>query len=126
MDYADSGQFSGATYQTTAFDGFTASETEYDYTFVDWHYHENPYFTLGLQVNCCEINKRETLECSTDTLAFHNCHEPHCNVKPEGLTRQFQLELSHDWCQKFEVRIENLPTSKKILNPNIKLLFYNI
>jgi AraC family transcriptional regulator len=126
MNQFNSGKFSGETYQTILFDGFAVSETEYDYKFVDWHYHENPFFTLGILGNCREINKREILECSPDTLVFHNCQEAHCNTKSDGISRQFQLELSPDWCRKFEVRLDKLPNSSKILNPNIKLLFYNI
>lgn len=126
MDYFSSGQFWGETYQKNIFDGITATETEYHYKFIDWHYHENPYFTLGISGNCREINKRETVECSPDSLVFHNCYEPHSNAKLDNITRQFQIELSHDWCQRFEVNLEKIPNSLKILNPNIKLLFYNI
>lgn len=126
MEYLEAGQFRGETYQTTTFEGITATETEYDYDFIDWHYHENPYFSLNTLGTCSEINKRETIECSTDTLVFHNCHEPHCNVKSGGISRQFQLELDHNWCKKYEVDIDRLPNSAIIADPNIKLLFYNI
>lgn len=125
MSHSKTGQFQGDTFQTTLFDGLTATETEYDYKFIDWHYHENPYFALVTSGNCRETNKRGTIDCSVDTLLFHNRQEPHCNTKLDGISRHFQLELTHDWCRKFEIDSDKMPTSK-ILNPKIKLLFYNI
>lgn len=126
MNCLGAGKFKGETYQTKAFDGIIATETEYDYKFIDWHYHENPYFSLTTFGTCLDGNKRETFECSTDSLLFHNCGEPHFNKKTDSLTRGFQIELSGDWYQKFEVDLNDLPKSSIILNPNIKLLFYNI
>lgn len=126
MNHLVSGQFTGKTYQTTLFDGIIATETEYDYQFIDWHYHENPYFSLTTFGACRDINKRETLECGTDSLLFHNCQELHYNSKTDSLTRGFQIELSQDWCKKFEVDLESLPKSAIVLNPEAKLFFYNI
>ena len=126
MSYSNAGQFRGDTFQTTLFDGITATETEYDYEFIDWHYHENAYFSLVTSGNCREINKRGTFDCSADSLLFHNYQEPHCNTKSGGLSRHFQLELTHDWCRRFEIDLDKLPGGSNILNPKIKLLFYNI
>ena len=118
-------KFLGNTYQTIEFAGVTATETEYDYKFIDRHYHENHYFSLTTFGNCCESNKHGTLESSPDTLIFHNCEEPHSNTKTD-LTRGFQVEISHDWCRKFEMRFDELPKSSIVLNPSVKLHFYNI
>lgn len=126
MNYSHTGRFRGETLQTTRFDGITASETQYDYTFIDWHYHDRPYFSLATSGNSREINKRQVLDSSPDSLLFHNHQEPHSNTKAAGISRDFQLELSHDWCHRSEVDADNLPRSSNILNPNIKLLFYNI
>lgn len=126
MESLGLGEFRGETYQTVVFDGITATETEYDYKFIDWHYHENPYFSLTTLGACRDINKHETFECGTDSLLFHNCREPHYNSKTDTLTRGFQVELTRDWCRKFAVDLEKLPKSAIVENPNIKLLFYNI
>ncbi len=126
MNYLQAGQFKGETYQTIVFDGVTATETEYDYDFIDWHYHENPYFSLTTLGTCRDSNKHETLECKTDSLLFHNCQEPHYNSKTDGISRGFQVELASEWCRKFEVDLERLPKSAIVQNPNIKLSFYNI
>lgn len=126
MKNLSSAQFKGETYQTTLFDGIIATETEYDYQHIDWHYHENPYFSLTTFGACRDINKRETLECGTDSLLFHNSQEPHHNSKTDSLTRGFQIELTQDWCKRFEVDLDTLPRSIIVQNPNIKLGFYNI
>jgi AraC family transcriptional regulator len=126
MNYSRAGQFFGHHNQTTSFDGIIATETEYDYQFVDWHYHENSYFCLINKGNCRHINKRETYECSTNSLMFHNSQEAHCNTKSGGISQVFQLELSHDWCKKFEIDLDKLPASTNISHPDSRLLFYNI
>jgi AraC-like DNA-binding protein len=126
MNYSNKRQFSGDTFQTTLFDGIIATETEYDYRFIDWHYHENPYFSLVISGDCREINKQGIIEYSTDSLLFHNYQEPHCSAKSGGISHHFQLELTHDWCRKFEIDPDKMPGSSKILNPKIKLLFHNI
>lgn len=119
-------QFRGETFHTVAFEGVTATETEYDYQFIDWHYHENPYFSLNIFGTCCEHNKRESFECLPGSLLFHNCQEPHYNTKKDKLTRGFQVEISQDWCKKFEIDLDKLPKSGIVVNPNLKLSFYNI
>lgn len=119
-------QFQGSTLQTTAFAGVIASETQYDYEYIDWHYHDNPYFSLITSGNCREINKRGTIDCSTDTVLFHNYHDVHCNRRWGGISRHFQIELTQDWCRSLSLDPEQMPASTKIENPNIKLLFYNI
>jgi AraC-like DNA-binding protein len=126
MNYSGAGHFRGDTYQTIAFDGVTATETEYDYKFIDWHYHENPYFSLTIYGTCRDANKRETFDCGTDSLLFHNCQEPHYNTKTGGLSRGFQLELSQAWRAKYEVNLNALPKSAIVRHPHAKLLFYNI
>lgn len=126
MSASNTREFNGDTFQTTLLDGIIATETRYDYRFIDWHYHENTYFSLVVSGNCREINQRGGFDCSTDSLLFHNYQEPHCSAKSGGISHHFQLELTHDWCRKFEMDQDRMPGSAKLLNPKIKLLFYNI
>ncbi len=126
MEYSNVAQFKGETFQKRVFDGVVATETEYNYKFIDWHYHEHPYFTLVTSGDCREINKRGTIDCSTDSLLFHNHEEPHSSVKAGGISRHFQVELTLDWCRRFEIDPDRMPGSSKLLNPKIKLCFYNI
>lgn len=126
MNHSNASLFRGETFQTTLFEGIVATETEYDYDYIDWHYHPNPYFSLVTSGNCREINKRGTFDCSPDSLLFHNYQEPHANRKWSGISRHFQIELSFDWCRKLDVDPDRMPASSNIHNPKLKLLFYNI
>jgi hypothetical protein len=96
MNYLGIGQFRHETHQTVVFEGITATETDYDYKFFEWHYQENPYFSLNLRGTCREHNRRETFDCSPDSLLFHNCQEHHYGNKTDAVTRSFQVEISLD------------------------------
>lgn len=126
MDLFKSGQFSGDTNNSVSLDGLVATDLRYNYRFVDWHYHENPYFSFVTSGQCRDINKKVTFDCAADSLLFHNCREPHSNTKDGGVSTAFQLEMQASWRRKFEIDIEHLPRSSKIEDPTIKLLFYNI
>ena len=45
MKHLQTGQFHGQTNRTIALEGITLTDTEYTLDKVDWHYHENAYFT---------------------------------------------------------------------------------
>lgn len=55
------GQFFGQTNDTTYLNGVTLTDTEYTHEKVDWHYHENAYFTLILEGRVIEGNKKEPM-----------------------------------------------------------------
>ncbi|MBX7170677.1 MAG: AraC family transcriptional regulator [Pyrinomonadaceae bacterium] len=126
MKYLKTGQFFGETNKTFLLNGITLTDTEYTVEKVDWHYHENPYFTFIVDGNVIEGNKKETHNCSAGTLLFHNWQEAHYNVKPQGYTRGFQLETKADWFADFDLKLNDFPNYTNIKNPQIKLLFYNI
>src|SRR5689334_4859788 len=100
MNYLRTGQFFGQTDKTIRYDGLTLTNTQYTVEYVDWHYHENPYFTFIVDGGIIEGSKKERHNCSRGTLLFHNWQEPHYNIKPEGYTRGFQLETKIDWFEK--------------------------
>lgn len=102
------------------------TETVCDYEKISWHTHQDAYFSFATGGGFNEINRRETYVCPVGSLIFHNAEQPHYNVKPAGLSRCFQLELSADWFAKFEVDLNTLPANQKIEHPSVKLLFYNI
>ncbi|HQU85057.1 MAG TPA: helix-turn-helix transcriptional regulator [Pyrinomonadaceae bacterium] len=126
MKYLQTGQFFGETDQTFLLDGITLTDTEYTIEKVDWHYHENPYFTFIVRGNLIEGNKQNTHHCSTGTLLFHNWQEAHFNLKPEGYTRGFQLEMKADWFAEFDLDLNFFPSYSNVANPSIKLFFHNI
>jgi AraC family transcriptional regulator len=126
MQQLQTGQFFGQTNQTIHLDGITLTDTEYTLDKVDWHYHENAYFTFILQGNVIEGNKKEIYNCSAGSLLFHNWQDPHYNIKPKGYTRGFHIELKDAWFKHLDFDIKQLQGSIKITNADIKFLMYKI
>lgn len=126
MEYLRTGNFFGETNQTIHLDGLTLTDTVYTHREVDWHFHENAYFTFILQGRLLERNKKETYDCSGGSLLFHSWQEPHYNVKPDGYTRGFHIELTNRWFEKFSPGYECLEGSFNVEHPAVKLLLYKI
>lgn len=126
MKLLQTGEFHGQTNTTVALKGITLTDTEYTQSRVDWHYHENAYFTFILQGNVLEGNKKETYHCSPGSLLFHHWQDPHYNVKPDGFTRGFHVELEASWFNHFYFDSASVQGSINIANIDIKLLFYRI
>jgi AraC family transcriptional regulator len=126
MKHLQTGEFHGRTNKTIDLNGIILTDTEYTHKRVDWHYHENAYFTFILEGNVIEGNRKEIYNCSAGSLLFHNWQEAHYNIKPEGFTRGFHIELKNDWVKKFSYDISPLQGSINISNPDTKFLFYKI
>ena len=58
MNTLQTGQFYGVTNETTTHGGLTLTDTEYTHEHVDWHYHQNAYFTFILDGRVIEANKK--------------------------------------------------------------------
>lgn len=126
MKQLHTGQFHGQTNQTTHLDGITLTDTIYTHSSVDWHYHENAYFTFILQGKVIEGNKKEVYTCSEGSLLFHNWEDPHYNIKPEGFTRGFHIELGQKWMTKYALDLSSTTGSLSISNPDLKIILFNI
>lgn len=126
MNQLETGQFFGQTNKTIHLNGITLTDTEYTHEKVDWHYHQNAYFTFILQGNVFEGNKKETYTCTPGSLLFHNWQEPHYNIKPKGFTRGFHIEIKHSWFNQLNLAAATTEGSLHILDPGIKLLIHKI
>jgi len=126
MNSLKTGQFYGQTNEITHLKGLTLTDTEYTQSNVDWHYHENAYFTFILEGSVIEGNKKETYHCTAGNLLFHNCQEAHNNIKPKGFTRGFHIELEQSWFNAFQIDHDSIQGSINILNPNMRIQMYNI
>lgn len=120
------GQFFGQTNQTDYLSGITLTDTVYTQPKVDWHYHENAYFTFILEGKVVEGNKKEVYNCDAGSLLYHNWQDPHYNIKPDVFTRGFHMELENAWFDQFSFDVSKVEGSIKISNPNIKLILYKI
>ncbi len=123
MQALKSGMFFGSTNKVTRLNGVTLSATEYTLPRVDWHYHENAYFTFLVTGKMIEGNKREAYHCSPGTLLFHNWQEPHYNIKPEGYTFGFHVEIQKQWFERFSFDIADVQGSLNIIDPQTTALF---
>ncbi|GAB3518723.1 helix-turn-helix domain-containing protein [Emticicia fontis] len=126
MKHLQTGQFHGQTNRTISLDGITLTDTEYTLDKVDWHYHENAYFTFILEGKVIEGNKKEVYNCDAGSLLFHNWQEPHYNIKPPGFTRGFHIELTHQWIKELDFSLDKLTGSLNLSNPELKFLLYKI
>lgn len=115
------GHFFGNTGQVVSIPGITLTDTVYTHEKVDWHYHEQAYFTFLLQGGLVEGNKQEKYECIPGTLLFHNWQESHYNIKPPVFSRGFHLEI--DTGLLLQLDIPALPSgSSEVKSPRVKSL----
>lgn len=126
MNLLQTGNFFGETNKTIQLGGITLTDTEYTHERVDWHYHENAYFTFILQGKLLEGNKLESYHCSPGSLLFHSWQEPHYNIKPPEFTRGFHVEFDKNCFADLSFDIKTLQGSFRIENPDIKFLLYKI
>ncbi|MCB0280144.1 MAG: helix-turn-helix transcriptional regulator [Calditrichaeota bacterium] len=126
MDYIKAGHFFGDTQRKLKFSGFTFTDTDYTHPYVDWHYHENAYFTFLLAGQLIEGNKKERYYCEPGTLLFHNWQDSHYNIKPVVYTRGCHIEFSQSWFNQHELSKSGIEGSFRVLQPLVKLQFYRI
>lgn len=126
MKTLKTGQFYGQTNEIIRLNGVTLTDTAYTHDKVDWHYHENAYFTFILEGRLLEGNKKEIYHCSAGSLLFHNWQEAHYNIKPTGFTRGFHIELEHTWFNSLDINLNSVQGSINIVNPELKILLYKI
>lgn len=126
MNKLKTGEFYGAHYKKSAFDNLIITDTEYTHSKVDWHYHENPYFTYLLQGKLFESNKKESYYLEPGNLLFHNWQDVHYNIKPPEYTRGFHIELNQEWFLNFDIQLKDFEGSTNLKNPMIKNLMNQI
>lgn len=120
MNKLKTGEFYGTHYQKSALENLIITDTEYTHNKVDWHYHENPYFTYLLQGKLFESNKKESYYLESGNLLFHNWQDAHYNIKPPEFTRGFHVELNENWFLNFDIQITDFEGSINLKSPIIK------
>jgi AraC family transcriptional regulator len=126
MKYSRSGQFYGKNNETVSLKGIILDDSDYSHDRVDWHYHENAYFTFLLEGAVLEGNKKGTNECSAGSLLFHNWQDPHYNIGSNQFTRGFHVEIDAGWFSSFHLTDSISEGTINIADPRVKLLMYNI
>jgi AraC family transcriptional regulator len=126
MNKLKKGEYFGNHYQKSVFDDLIITDTEYTHPKVDWHYHQNAYFTFLLQGQLFEANKKESYHLEQGSLLFHNWQDAHYNIKPPVYTRGFHVELNETWFKRFDIPQMNFEGSMKLKNPMAKSLMGRI
>jgi len=122
MVQLSSGNFFGKTDHKLEADGLILTNTMYTHDYVDWHHHENAYFTFVLFGHVIEGSKKGKVNLSSGSLLFHHSQESHYNIKPKGATRGMHLELKENWMNN----VFKTEGSFEVACPKTKLLFYKI
>jgi AraC-like DNA-binding protein len=126
MDKLATGEFYGTHYKKSVFENIIITDTEYTHSKVDWHYHENPYFTYLMQGKLFESNKKESYYLEPGSLLFHNWQDAHYNIKPPDYTRGFHIELNENWFSNFDINTIDIEGSINLRNPLIKNLINKV
>jgi AraC-like DNA-binding protein len=126
MQKLTQGEFYGTHYEKLVLDNCIITDTEYTHERVDWHYHENPYFTYLLEGKLFESNKKESYYLDAGSLLFHNWQDAHYNIKPPQYTRGFHIELNANWFDNYGVDTTNFEGSFAVQNPVVKSLMNNV
>jgi AraC family transcriptional regulator len=127
MNFLLSGHFFAETIRTIHLGGITLSDTFIEARErVNWHYHENAYFTLILQGEFIEGSKKKHYHCSAGSALFHSPQEPHYNIKLENNTKFFNVEFDNDHLSQFPFETDVFRGITSVENPDIKFLLYKI
>jgi AraC-like DNA-binding protein len=126
MEKLEKGEFYGTHYKKSAFQNIIITDTEYTHSKVDWHYHENPYFTYLLQGKLFESNKKESYYLEPGSLLFHKWQDAHYNIKPTEYTRGFHIELNESWFVNLDLKTIGMEGSVNLKDPLVKNLMNKI
>lgn len=116
----------GVHKQTSLFDKLVITDTEYTHEHVDWHYHENAYFTYLIQGQLFEANKKEAYTLSPRSLLFHNWQDSHYNIRQSAFARGFHIELEKEWFEGHHLAHSCFQGSLKLDHPLFQSLFDRI
>lgn len=126
MQQLATGRFYGQTNRLFQLNELTLTDTEYTHDKVDWHYHENAYFTFILAGRVLEGSKSQLHHCEAGTLLFHHCQEPHYNLKPPGFTRGFHIEITPAWFAALDLNPLAVQGSVQVKDPAVVNSIYKI
>jgi AraC-like DNA-binding protein len=126
MNRSTRGFFYGDTTELIRLDGVTLTDTVYDQGRVDWHFHEDDYFTFLLMGGMREGNRKEVYECVAGDLLFHNWQDPHYNIGSGRHTRGFHVELSDHWYERLGIPANLTEGSMQLAEPLVKSLMYAV
>lgn len=112
--------------QVFDFNHLILTETRFRNSAVDWHYHENPYFSYSFEGHCIEKDKKQSYTVQPGTLLFHNWQDAHCNTNHSEYSRNFYIEFEKEWFENYDIGNDVIEGSTQIDNPFLKALYHQI
>lgn len=123
MVQLQTGQFYGDTGFIRSVGPLTLTDTVYTHDFVDWHYHENPYFTFLLEGGLTEGYREGKETFGAGHILFHHQDECHYNQKPADRARGFHLEIESVFLKDYDLSLSGVQGNRTIGDPLLKILF---
>jgi AraC family transcriptional regulator len=92
---------------------------------VDWHSHENAFFSFVFRGEVTEHTAKSTYRCGAGSLFFQHWGEKHFNSSTVPHS-SFYVGLKQSWFQKLEKPGETLHGHFQLTHPSLKILFHRI
>lgn len=126
MKILNSGLFSGETKSSRDTNDIVLTEVEYQIENIDWHYHQNAFFSFIQRGLITEVNKKGKYNYGAGTVLFQQAGEPHYNPQLKNQSAALYLEIKPAWARRLDINLESLPKFTEIINPSIKILFHRL
>jgi AraC family transcriptional regulator len=126
MKCSKPGEFYGINNDSLHLEGVFLDDSDYLHDRVDWHWHENAYFTFILEGGVIDGNKKSVYECGAGDLLFHNWQDAHYNISSKLFTRGFHVEIKPSWFATNDLPPGIIDGSRKIADPRVKILLANV
>jgi AraC family transcriptional regulator len=127
MKQLKSGQHFGLAKKKLKLSGTTLTEAGYEPDIqVPWHFHENAYFFMHLRGRLKEVNKKNSITCTSGTLLFHHWQDPHFDTDFSVDASFFHIEIEDIWFKKYSLSTRMPEGSLYLENPLLKSIFRNV
>jgi AraC family transcriptional regulator len=92
---------------------------------VDWHHHDQAFFSLVLAGKMTEATAHKQYTCQTGTLLFQNWEDRHHNTALRPIT-SFYVTVRPSWFRKNMEKGDLIRGHAEITHPAVKILFHRI
>lgn len=126
MKILNPGLFSGETKSSWYANDIAMTEVEYHSEKVDWHYHQNAFFSFIQRGIISEANKKGKYDYGAGTVLFQQAGEPHYNPQLKNQPAALYIEVTPAWAHRQDIDLQRLPGFTEITDPDIKILFHRL
>jgi AraC family transcriptional regulator len=126
MKILDSGLYWGETRSRWDTNDILLTEVEYQIENIDWHYHQNAFFSFVQRGIISEVNKKGRNNYGSGTVLFQQAGEPHHNPRLKDHYAALYIEIKPAWVNRLDIDLDQLPKFTEIIDPGIKILFHRL